>query len=116
MAVSLFGRKQRARVYGIVTMSTEKQTEIKKYDCQLCDLVFSRRIKTKVYFENDRIIIIECKTCKVPMAVLKFHMPEFEESDMALIYHWATDRTLFNGRTLDYHMKTCTEHAHVHFR
>jgi len=38
-------------------------------DCPLCNL----EKKTHWYFENDKYIICDCLTCKVPMFVWKDH-------------------------------------------
>lgn len=43
--------------------------------CPLCDLVFNRNIKTKLYYEDSKVIIIDCQTCGTnnPLIVLKRH-------------------------------------------
>lgn len=50
--------------------------------CELCDLYEKRQIKTYLYRENDRVIIVDCQTHpSKPIIVLKRHTakPAIEE-------------------------------------
>ena len=49
--------------------------------CELCEL----KIKTNVYLELDRFIILDCKDCKVPMIVWKEHTMDVHESDIYVL-------------------------------
>ena len=47
---------------------------IKNDNCELCKLVFNGNIKTKKYYEDDLVIIVDCLTHKnTPIVVLKEH-------------------------------------------
>jgi len=48
-------------------------------DCPLCRLVQDREIKTRLIFEDDLIIVVDCIVCRVPMAVLKAHRASFSD-------------------------------------
>jgi len=39
-------------------------------DCPLCNL----EKKTRWYYEDDKYVVCDCLTCKVPMVVLKSHL------------------------------------------
>jgi len=80
--------------------------------CDLC----KREVCTTFYYEDDDFWIVECKTCKVPMIVLKYHRVfsmEEEEVEMKRIV-----RQLFNNYTynIDSDMKSIPEHKHWHLR
>ena len=50
-------------------------------ECDLCLL----KVRTNVYLENEYFIILDCKSCLVPMAVWKEHtmlVPEPDEQVM----------------------------------
>ena len=48
--------------------------KIKNKDCELCKLVFDREIKTKLHYEDNFVIIVDCLTHKdIPIVVLKEH-------------------------------------------
>lgn len=42
--------------------------------CPLCRLWKDREIKTHVWYEDDKYIVVDCETCKIPMIVLKDHI------------------------------------------
>ncbi len=52
-------------------------TEAQHYDCPLCRLVFERELLTRLVYEDDLIIVVDCLVCQVPMAVLKQHRPSY---------------------------------------
>jgi len=48
------------------------QTKIHRSNWQECELCKLER-KTKWYYEDDHIVILECKSCKIPMVVFREH-------------------------------------------
>lgn len=79
-------------------------------ECPLC----AREPKAPVHYEDDRIWVTECLTCRVPMGVLKRHTshPKLEEA-----LHLARKiEELFPGRRLDDRMRSIPEHYHMHAR
>lgn len=81
-------------------------------DCALCKL----EITTKVYYENDTIIILDCRTCgpDVPMGILKRHTmdPTLVEAQ----YLSKKLKELFSNRRLDTHQRSIPNHLHWHMR
>lgn len=59
-------------------------------DCPLCKLTGDRDITTRLVYEDDIMIVVDCLICQVPMAVLKAHRPSFSESEKNLV------RTIFS--------------------
>ena len=49
--------------------------------CPLCGIYERREIVTKLYWEDKTCIVVDCRTCQVPMLVLKRHVavPTHEE-------------------------------------
>jgi len=41
--------------------------------CPLCKLTYGNEIKTKVYYINSNVMIVDCLSCKTPMLVIKKH-------------------------------------------
>ena len=41
--------------------------------CELCCIYERREIITKLRFEDDRVVIVDCIMCGVPMVVAKTH-------------------------------------------
>jgi len=44
-----------------------------KSKCELCRIYENREIHTKIYYEDQDWIILDCKTCHIPMIVYKEH-------------------------------------------
>jgi len=58
-----------------------------KPSCDLCKLI-QGKIITENYYEDERVIIVNCKSCEIPMLVLKDHRMELsseEERDFEYI-------------------------------
>lgn len=56
-----------------------------KRTCPLCRLAHDGEILTRVYFEDNQLIIVDCVVCRVPMAVLKTHRQYFEQHEQDLV-------------------------------
>ena len=87
-------------------------------NCSLCE----REVFTKVLYENEKWWVTECKTCHVPMIVLKEHGRAPTTSEMsiakrvlewaAVLYGWYNvEETRFDP----YH-RTIRDHWHAHLR
>lgn len=84
-------------------------------DCDLCGLAFDGEVKTRLHYENEDFVVVDCLICRVPMAVLKEHRAAFTEAEKTRLEK--TFRDLFgeNGAP-DWEQRRIPEHAHVHFR
>jgi len=77
-------------------------------NCPLCNL----EKKTHWYFENDKYIICECLTCKVPMYVWKDH-DSFPTTDERIEMYSDANRR-FPGRNLRLLRRKIPQHFHFH--
>ena len=86
--------------------------------CKLCDLVQKRDIKTRLYWENDRLMMVDCETCGVPMIVLKDHKADFPEADQMvhLFYAHADKGADMRNWEVDFNMRQIVDHWHCHLR
>ncbi len=50
--------------------------------CPLCRLVQDGEQLTRLHYEDDQFIVVDCLVCRVPMAVLKEHRQYFEPQEM----------------------------------
>ena len=84
--------------------------------CELCLL----EIRTRIYYENDFFIILDCKDCKVPMSVWKEHIMEIPEPDEYVMKSLLLEagETIFgiNGFYIDKAQKKIPNHLHWHAR
>lgn len=76
--------------------------------CLLC----LREKKTHWYYEDDRIWIADCLTCRVPMGVTKKHNASEEDRK----YLRKKMEEMFSDATLDDRMRAIPDHYHVHAR
>jgi len=90
--------------------------------CPLCEIFLhpEENIKTKLYYpeSTDKVsesefVILDCKTCKVPMVVVKNHVTEIPKELWGKILREC--RQLFGkGMRLRTHMRKIRDHAHFH--
>jgi len=98
------------------------ENKINDPDCPLCKLVFKRLIITKLYYENDDLIIVDCTTCKTPMLVLKTHGLDsrtiITPNKAWLIFQRTVKKVGFHPDdwALDMQMRTIHDHWHAHVR
>lgn len=69
-----------------------------EYDstCPLCRLCFEGEIISKFYYEDDKVIVVDCSTHSVPMVVLKRHTAEPTEEELS--YMREVGERLFPGK------------------
>ncbi len=88
--------------------------------CDLCRLVRQRNIYTPLHFEDDRIIIVDCDTCDVPMVVAKQHgvpVPATIESWMEQKLTEVSDKVLgANKYRITTDERRILDHRHFHAR
>lgn len=77
--------------------------------CPLCILEH----KTKVFYENDLFIVLDCLTCKVPMYVWKKHKFPTTKQKISM-YSDAQQR--FPDRKLSLIRRNLPKHFHFHCR
>lgn len=84
-------------------------------DCELCELVFTRNIYTKLHYEDETFLIVDCNTCFTPMVVLKNHRKSFKGKERLIIVKILLQ--LF-GPTgfIDWKQRNIPDHAHCHLR
>jgi len=84
--------------------------------CELCEL----KIKTNVYMEMDHFIILDCKDCKVPMAVWKEHTMDVHESDKHVLESFLieTANMFYEGKEyyISKDQRKIADHFHWHAR
>lgn len=84
--------------------------------CELCE----RKSKTKLYYEDQLVWVVDCDTCHTPMGALKRHtleptMAEAESLERAL--NMVGSQVLGDGRfRIDRNMRKIKNHLHHHLR
>ena len=80
--------------------------------CSLCQ----RQVVTKFYYEDDKIWIVNCKSCQIPMIVWKEHKEKVNEEGYS--YMMVKIKELFGevGYVVDDRMKAVKDHYHIHLR
>ena len=85
-------------------------------DWDLCLLI----VRTNVYLENEYFIILDCKSCLVPMAVWKEHTMDVPEPDeyvmRALLSEAGEMRFGENKFYIDIVQRAVLDHLHWHAR
>jgi len=81
-------------------------------NCSLCRLWHDREIATKVYYEDDVIIIVDCLTCKIPMVVIKRHAGNVTEEEKDYIDDVV--RRKWPGSKLRCTPRQIPDHFHCH--
>lgn len=77
-------------------------------NCDLCNL----EKKTKWYYEDEKIVICDCTTCKIPMVVLRKHTMKPTENDIEHICSIA--RKLFGDVMFRVDQRRIRDHLHWH--
>jgi len=88
--------------------------------CPLCRLYENREITTRFYFENDQVILVDCKTCGVPMVVLKRHTDNPSREEIKEMYWALLNKVPENqqkaGWQIENLMRSIPNHPHYHLR
>lgn len=87
-----------------------------KMECALCKI---NGKNNKVYYEDDKIIIVECATCRVPLGILKRHtmQPSTEEDkELTRALISVAKRALGNKFRIDKKQRAIKDHLHYHAR
>ena len=95
-------------IYKDLTNSIYVSDTFIEMKCPLCNL----EKKTRWYFENDKYVICNCLTCKVPMYVWKDHdiFPTTEER----IQMYSDAQKRFPGKKLRLLRRKIPQHFHFH--
>lgn len=77
--------------------------------CELRDL----ERKTKIYYEDPSFIIIDCKSCKIPMIILRRHSMILSISELSNIIEVVRKKF---GKNVELRMnqRKIPDHWHVH--
>jgi len=52
-----------------------------KHDCPLCRLAQDGEVLTRLYYQDDKIIVVDCLICRLPMVVVRAHRDHFTEDE-----------------------------------
>ena len=87
-----------------------------------CDLCLLKR-RTNVYLENEYFIILDCKSCLVPMIVWKEHTMDVPDPDKQMMEAFLTEvANQFyeswdgKGYFIDKNQRAVLDHLHWHAR
>ena len=86
-------------------------------NCDLCKLV-QGNVVTRKYYEDNKWIIVDCKTCNIPMIVYKEHImiPKIQhrwQVEELFKQHVNVNHAVF---FIDERMKCIPDHYHCHYR
>ena len=65
-----------------------------------------------MWFEDGRVVVVDCKSCHVPMVVLKRHGVCAGCADVA--YMVGVAGRVFPGCGIRYEMRSIRDHCHLH--
>ena len=85
-------------------------------ECDLCLL----KIRTNVYLENEYFIILDCKSCHIPMVVWKDHTMSVLKPDEQVMEAFLieTANMFYEGKRyfIDKNQREILDHMHWHAR
>ena len=80
-------------------------------DCGLCHLV-----PEDMMYQDDICAIVKCKSCDVPMVVLKRHDPNGTEAEVEHMKRVLICFRRKGTQYIDEQMRSIPEHKHIHLR
>lgn len=89
-----------------------KMRDLQK-SCPLCRLYTFRELYGPIYYEDHVCIVVDCKSCSVPMVVLKRHTVTPTPQELQHMLHIL--RKVDNGK-VDLVRRTIKDHWHAHLR
>ena len=85
-------------------------------NCDLCLL----KVRTNVYLDNEYFIILDCKSCHVPMIVWKDHTMDVPEPDEQVMEAFLIEcgRQFYGDKPffIDKNQRDILDHIHWHAR
>ena len=89
-------------------------------NCPLCSIFDNKEIITKLHYpesvdnlEDEEFVIVDCKSCKVPMVVYGEHVMSVTREAWGRVLYRC--RKVFGKNVkLKAHMRTCRDHIHWH--
>lgn len=78
--------------------------------CELCRLV-DGEVKTRLYYRDDRVVIVDCLTCGIPMLVFGHHG---ETTDDEKRYALNIINQLFEYESIRTQARKIRDHEHWH--
>lgn len=79
--------------------------------CELCKLVEGGGVVTRFYYQDGKIAIVDCLTCKIPMVVFKKHGEASEDERRKAT---AVVDTLFGYESIRKEGRRILDHEHWH--
>ena len=83
-------------------------------ECALCRLCSGLDRVTRVWYEDPVCVIVDCKSCRVPMVVLKRHVEVATCRESAHMIR--VTKKLFPGGRIDFKKRSIPGHDHFHVR
>lgn len=80
-------------------------------NCELCKLT-EGNIITKLYYQDDKIIIVSCKTCGIPLLTLKRHDMFLTQEELEHILKVVKEQ--FPNYKLRMNQRQIKNHWHIH--
>ncbi len=78
--------------------------------CRLCELA-EGNFKTRCYYEDRTVVVVDCITCGIPIVVLKKHsLGSMQE----IAYMHGIAEKLFTGVGIRLKMRSIPDHKHFH--
>ena len=81
-------------------------------ECPLCRLWHDGEMTTKLHYEDELLIVVDCVTCKIPMFVIKRHTTEVSDEERQRIFD-VRDKLWF-GSELRCELRNIKDHYHCH--
>ena len=80
--------------------------------CELCNLVTGER-DSLVYYEDEKVLILDCKTCRIPMGIWKKHKAKLSIEEREYLVR---QMIFVLGQPNDFREPyKNVEHYHLHF-
>ena len=83
-------------------------------ECPLCRLAAGRDRVSRVWYEDGFCVVVTCRSCGVPMVVLKRHTAEANCREVSRLLRVVM--RLFPGRRVDFRRRSIPDHYHLHVR
>ncbi len=82
---------------------------MKAANCSLC----KAERKTKWYYEDDKVWVADCETCRIPMIVWRDHVMKLKFEDVEHML-WVVLMLFGDGVTIRFKQRKIHDHLHWH--
>ena len=86
--------------------------------CPLCQLAAGKAKTDKIYYEDNIWIMVDCRSCHIPMLVHKKHVPYIHTAleDLEKLFVTYVTGVDHSKRFVDCRMRALPAHFHAHYR